>query len=166
MGKIACFVEKYNFSDHREEAALENFKHAAQKLGHRFEFLFRQDISEIPKYDALFIRATTDPLFTAYVASKTAQELGLRVIDDPESICICSNKIHQYELFKRYEVPHIPTIFITKDEFHHSQIKRVFEKLGKPVVIKGPSTCFSRYVEKAACETSFREIAKRFFRKI
>jgi glutathione synthase/RimK-type ligase-like ATP-grasp enzyme len=36
---------------------------------------------------------------------------------------------------------------------------------GKPVVIKAPYTSFIRYVEKAACETSFREVAKRFFKK-
>ena len=39
------------------------------------------------------------------------------------------------------------------------------KNLGKPVVIKAPYTSFSRYVEKAACETSFRDVAKRFFKK-
>ena len=62
-----------------------------------------------PKYDAVFIRATTDPLNTAYVVSKTAWELGMKVIDDPESITICGNKIHQYALFEKYNVPQIPT---------------------------------------------------------
>ncbi len=165
MSKIACFVEKYNFTDPREQAALENFKHAAQQAGAEFNFLFREDIAKIPDYDAIFIRATTDPLFTAYIVSKTAWELGLRVIDDPESIKICANKIHQYELFERHNVPHIPTMFLNRDEFHHKKIEEIFETLGKPVVIKAPYTSFSRYVEKAACETSFREVAKRFFKK-
>ena len=165
MSKIACFVEKYNFSDPREEAALQNFKHAAEESGKEFSFLFREDIAEIPKYNAVFIRATTDPLFTAYIVSKTAWELGLKVIDDPESIQICANKIHQYELFEKYNVPRIPTLFLNKDELHHKRINDIFEALGKPVVIKAPYTSFSRYVEKAACETSFRDIAKRFFKK-
>ena len=165
MSKIACFVEKYNFSDPREEAALQNFKHAAEELGKEFSFMFREDIAEIPKYNAVFIRATTDPLFTAYIVSKTAWELGLKVIDDPESIQICANKVHQYELFEKYNVPRIPTLFLNKDELHHKRINDIFEALGKPVVIKAPYTSFSRYVEKAACETSFRDIAKRFFKK-
>lgn len=165
MSKIACFVEKYNFSDPREEAALQNFKSAAEKAGQEFHFLFREDISDIPKYNAVFIRATTDPLFTAYIVSKTAWELGLRVIDDPESITICGNKIHQYELFEKYDVPRIPTVFLNKEELHHKKITEVFDTLGKPVVIKAPYTSFSRYVEKAACETSFRDVAKRFFKK-
>lgn len=165
MSKIACFVEKYNFSDPREEAALENFKHAAEKAGQEFHYLFREDISDIPRYDAVFIRATTDPLFTAYIVSKTAWELGLKVIDDPESITICANKIHQYSLFEKYDVPRIPTVFLNKEELHHKKISEVFEELGKPVVIKAPYTSFSRYVEKAACETSFRDVAKRYFKK-
>ena len=127
--------------------------------------MFRERISNIPNYDAMFIRATTDPLFTAYVVSKTAWELGLEVVDDPQSIQICGNKIHLYDLFQKHGVPHIPTLFLNKDEAHHKRFLEVFELLGKPVVVKAPYTSFSRYVEKAACETSFREIAKRFFRK-
>lgn len=165
MSKIACFVEKYNFSDPREEAALQNFKKAAEKRGNEFHFLFREDISDVPKFDSVFIRATTDPLNTSYVVSKTAWELGLKVIDDPESITICGNKIHQYALFEKYNVPRIPTVFLNKDELHHKKINDIFEELGKPVVIKAPYTSFSKYVEKAACETSFRDVCKRFFKK-
>jgi len=165
LARIACFVEKYNFSDPREEKALRNFKVAAEKTGHEFSFMFRENISQIPEYDAVFIRATTDPMFTSYVVSRTAAELGLKVVDDPESIQICGNKIHQYALFKKHGIPLIPTIFINKEDLHHKRLVEIFETLGKPVVIKAPYTSFSRYVEKAACETSFREVAKRYFRK-
>ncbi len=165
MSKIACFVEKYNFTDPREEGALQNFKLAAEQSGHEFSFLFRENIEDIPNYDSVFIRATTDPLFTSYIVSKTAWELGLKVIDDPESITICGNKIHQYALFEKYNVPRIPTVFLSKDDMHHKKITEIFDELGKPVVIKAPYTSFSRYVEKAACETSFRDVAKRFFKK-
>jgi len=165
VSKIACFVEKYNFTDPREEGALNNFKRAAEAAGNEFNFLFRENISEIPNYNAVFIRATTDPLFTAYIVSKTAWELGLKVIDDPESIQICGNKVHQYELFEKYDVPRIPTISLNKDELHHKRINEIFDTLGKPVVIKAPYTSFSRYVEKAACETSFKEVAKRYFKR-
>jgi glutathione synthase/RimK-type ligase-like ATP-grasp enzyme len=165
LARIACFVERYNFSDSKESRALENFRRVAHEKGHTFDFMFREGISEIPKYDAVFIRATTDPLFTAYVVSKTAWELGLKVIDDPESIQICGNKIHLYDLFKKYDVPHIPTLFLNKDEIHHKRFLEIFENLGKPVVIKAPYTSFSRYVEKVACESSFRDVAKRFCRK-
>ncbi|MEM2336819.1 MAG: RimK family alpha-L-glutamate ligase [Candidatus Bathyarchaeia archaeon] len=165
MTRIACFVEKYNFTYSDEAEALQTFKQTAEQMGHSFNFLFRSGLSEIPKYDAVFIRATTDPLYTAYVVSKTAWELDLKVVDDPISIRICANKIHQYRLFEKYNVPRIPTLFLNKDEFHHRQIEEIFELFGKPVVIKAPYTSFSKYVEKVSCETSFREVAKRFFRR-
>ncbi len=158
-------MEKYNFSDPREEAALQTFKRTAEKLGNSFHFLFRESISDVDKFDSVFIRATTDPLNTSYVVSKTAWELGLKVIDDPESITICGNKIHQYSLFEKYNLPHIPTVFLNKDELHHKRISEIFDELGKPVVIKAPYTSFSKYVEKAACETSFRDVCKRYFKK-
>jgi len=165
LTRIACFVEKYNFTYSDEAEALQCFKRTAEQMGHEFNFMFRSGLSEIPKYDAVFIRATTDPLYTAYVVSRTAWVLGLRVVDNPESIRICANKIHQYKLFEKYDVPHIPTLFLNKEEFHHRQIEEIFELFGKPVVIKAPYTSFSRYVEKVSCETSFREVAKRFFRR-
>jgi len=165
LGNIACFVERYNFTDPREVGALQNFKLTAEGMGHRFNFVFRENLAELPKHDAVFIRATTDPLYTAYVVSKTAWELGLKVVDDPKSIQVCGNKVHLYELFKRHDVPHIPTIFLNKDEFHHKKILEIFNAFGRPVVLKAPYTSFSRYVEKVACETSFREVAKRFFRR-
>jgi glutathione synthase/RimK-type ligase-like ATP-grasp enzyme len=165
LARIACFVEKYNFSDRREARALDNFRRASEERGHSFDFMFREDMSGISKYDAMFIRATTDPLFTAYIVSRTAAELGLKVVDDPESIQICGNKIHLYDLFEKYDVARIPTVFISKDELHHKRFTEVFRALGKPVVVKAPYTSFSRYVEKVACETSFRDVAKRFLRK-
>jgi glutathione synthase/RimK-type ligase-like ATP-grasp enzyme len=165
LTRIACFVEKYNFTYSDEAEALQCFKRTAEQMGHEFNFMFRSGLSEIPKYDAVFIRATTDPLYTAYVVSRTAWILGLKVVDDPESIRICANKIHQYRLFEKYDVPHIPTLFLNKEEFHHRQIEEIFELFGKPVVIKAPYTSFSKYVEKVSCETSFREVAKRFFRR-
>ena len=165
LANIACFVERYNFADAREEKSLFNFKHTAERMGHRFDFMYRDGIQEIPKYDAVFIRATTDPMYTAYVVSKTASELGLNVIDDPASIQICGNKIHQYALFEKNNIPYIPTIFIDKNDMHHRKLMQIFVSLGKPAVLKAPYTSFSRYVEKVACETSFREVSKRFFRK-
>lgn len=165
MAKIACFVEKYNFADSKEARALQNFKLAAEKMSHEFNFMFKENIPEIPKYDAVFIRATTDPLYTSYIVSKTAWELGIKVIDDPKSIRICGNKVHLYKLFQKFNIPYISTVFLNRDEFHHKQILEIFEAMGKPVVVKAPYTSFSKYVEKVGNETRFRDVAKNFFRK-
>ena len=96
MANIACFVERYTVSRAEELAALANFKMAARDLGHNFDYMFRKDIGKIPQYDALFIRSLTNPMNAAYVASRMAELNGLRVIDDPDSIIVCCDKINMY----------------------------------------------------------------------
>jgi glutathione synthase/RimK-type ligase-like ATP-grasp enzyme len=163
--EIACFVETYNFFDSEEVEALERFQKVAQNLGHSFEFITKRSLQRIPLYDALFIRATTDPSYTAYIASKIAWENGLKVLDDPHSIQVCGNKIHMYKLLQKADVPFIPTIYLTKEELHQKTIEDIFGKLNRPVVLKAPYTSFSKYVEKTESEWGFRRICKRFFRR-
>jgi glutathione synthase/RimK-type ligase-like ATP-grasp enzyme len=162
---IACFVETYNFLDRGEAEALLKFKHVANSMGHNFDFIFKKNLSHIPLYDALFIRAVTDPSYSSYIASKIAWENKLRVIDDPHSIQVCSNKIHMYKLLERFGVPYIPSIYLVKGDLDHKTISKVLQFLGSPVVIKAPYTSFSKYVEKTGSEIGFRKICKRFFRR-
>jgi glutathione synthase/RimK-type ligase-like ATP-grasp enzyme len=162
---IACFVETYNFFDSEESEALERFQKVAESLGHSFEFITKRSLQRIPLYDSLFIRATTDPSYTAYIASKIAWENSLRVLDDPYSIQVCGNKVHMYKLLQKTGVQFIPTLYVTEEVLHSKTIEDIFEKLGKPVVLKAPYTSFSKYVEKTESERGFRRICKRFFRR-
>src|SRR5574341_1516901 len=108
--KIACFVEAYNFRDKSERNALSKFKSAAESMGHDFQFIFKEDIPRVSDYDALFIRATTDPSNSAYVVSRLAEESGLKVIDDPHSIRTCSNKVILHDLFQKNNIPSPKTL--------------------------------------------------------
>jgi glutathione synthase/RimK-type ligase-like ATP-grasp enzyme len=163
--KIACFVETYNFLRKDEAEALNKFKMTAERRGHKFNFIFKKDISKITGYDALFIRATTDPTYTAYMVSRLASENGLKVVDAPKSIEVCANKIDMYGHLERGGVPYIPTVIFTKQDLHSRNIKYLFELFGSPLVLKAPYTSFSKYVEKVASQTGFRMVAKRFFRR-
>jgi glutathione synthase/RimK-type ligase-like ATP-grasp enzyme len=163
--EIACFVEAYNFIDSEEAGALEKFQKVAEGLGHSFEFITKRNLQRIPLYDALFIRATTDPSYIAYIASRMAYENGLRVLDDPRSIQICGNKIHMYKLLQKAGVSFIPTQYVTREELNQRTIESIFDGLGRPVVLKAPYTSFSKYVEKTGSEYGFKRICKRFFRR-
>jgi glutathione synthase/RimK-type ligase-like ATP-grasp enzyme len=162
--KIACFVEAYNFRDKSERNALSRFKSTAESMGHDFQFIFKEDILRISEYDALFIRATTDPSNLAYVVSRLAEESGLRVIDDPHSIRTCSNKVILYDLFRKNNIPSPKTLLFTGD-YSKETVLGIFRSLGSPIIIKTPYTRFSSHVEKANNETEFIEISKRFLRK-
>lgn len=160
--KLACFVEAYNFNDKSERSALMKFRSTAESLGHSFEFIFKDKIHEIPQYDALFIRATTDPGNSAYIASRLAEQHGLRVIDDPHSIRACSNKAILHDLFLKNNIPSPKSVLFTGDE---NTIEEIFDMLGTPVIVKTPYTRFSSHVEKANNREEFIDISKRFLRK-
>ena len=162
--KIACFVEAYNFKDKSERDALFKFKSTAESMGHTFEFIYKEDIARIQEYDALFIRATTDPSNSAYIISRLAEQAGIKVIDDPHSIRTCSNKAILYDLFLKNNIPSPESLLFTGD-YSRRSLDNVFDTLGFPVIIKTPYTRFSSHVEKANNENEFIDISKRFLRK-
>jgi len=165
MADIACFVERYTVSRAEELTALVNFKLAAHELGHRLEYVFRKDIGKITDYDALFIRSLTDPLNAAYVAARTAELHGMKVIDDPDSIIICCDKINMYMHLMRARVPIPDTRFIGKSELDRQAMVQLFEELGPALILKAPHTSFSMHVDKVGSVLEFQEVARRYFRR-
>jgi glutathione synthase/RimK-type ligase-like ATP-grasp enzyme len=133
-------------------------------MGHTVEFIFPVDIKKIPKLDALFIRANTDPMNTTYVAAKMAQMYGIPVIDDPSSIQICADKINMYMHLQKKNVSMPRTKFLRKKELEEVQAGQLFEELGMPLVLKEPSTSFSARVEKVSSVDELLKIARRFFK--
>jgi len=162
--KIACFVEAYNFNDKSERGALSKFKSTAGAMGHSFEFIFKKDIGNIKDYDALFIRATTDPSSSAYIISRLAEQAGLMVIDDPHSIRTCSNKAILHDIFQKNNIPS-PKSRLFSGEYSKESIDNIFMTLGLPVIIKTPYTRFSSHVEKANNEKEFIEVTQHLLRK-
>jgi glutathione synthase/RimK-type ligase-like ATP-grasp enzyme len=161
--KIGCFVEKYSFHTKEEATALDRFKRTAEEKGHSFDYLFKKDLNRIPEYDAVFIRATTDPMNTAYVVSRTADALGKVVIDDPHSIRVCSSKVVLDDLFKQNAIPS-PKSLLFGGDFSDGNLRHIFEYLGFPLVVKAPYTKFSSHVEKVSNEAEFRDVSSRYLR--
>ncbi|HEX3134446.1 MAG TPA: RimK family alpha-L-glutamate ligase [Planctomycetota bacterium] len=165
MARLAIFTERYTIRRAVELTALTNFRIAAAKLGHDCDFLFRSEIMNIPRYDGLLIRALTDSLNTSYVAARLAEVHGLRVIDEPDSIMVCCDKVNMYQHLMRAEVPIPDTCFLTEDEVTIEQAKELFESYGRPLVLKAPNSSFSAYVEKVHDEAAFVKVGKRFLRR-
>ena len=57
------------------------------------------------EFDALFIRETTLVNHHTYRFARRAASEGLVVIDDPESILKCTNKVFLAELLSRHKMP-------------------------------------------------------------
>ena len=165
MGQLGIFVERYTISSSREMNALMRLSQEARRLGHRADFLFRPDMYKIPEYDAIFIRALTDPQNSSYVAARTAQMHGVNVIDDPESIRICCDKVNMYRHLINKSVPMPDTEIIDRHDITHDVAERVLDTFGAPVVLKAPNSSFSMFVEKASTVQEFLPVAKRFLRR-
>jgi glutathione synthase/RimK-type ligase-like ATP-grasp enzyme len=165
MGKIAVYVERSTIASSFEMDSLMRFALVARRLGHWVDFLFRPDMYKIPEYDAVFIRALTDPLNSAYVAARLAEMHGVTVIDDPASIRICCDKIYMYSRLMRAGIPMPETVFLTESELTERRGRQLFEQLGNPLILKAPNSSFSMYVERAHTTGEFLKVGKRYFRR-
>lgn len=165
MAKIAIFTERYTIRSSVELAALTNYRMAAFELGHQLDFLFRHELKYLSNYEAVFIRALTDPLNTSYVVARLAQMNGQRVIDDPESIRICCDKVNMYKRLQNHHVPVFSTLFLNQNEVSKENAREIFETLGIPLVLKAPNSSFSHYVEKVNSPEEFVKIGKKFLRR-
>lgn len=165
MARIAVFTERYTLRSSVEMTALAHFRQAAFELGHQLDFLFRNELKYLGNYEAVFIRALTDPLNTSYVVARLAQMLGLRVIDDPESIRICCDKVNMYQHLLKVGVPIPRTVFLDRENLCSEKAKELLTLLGSPLVLKAPNSCFSQYVEKVTSSEEFLKVGKKFLRR-
>jgi glutathione synthase/RimK-type ligase-like ATP-grasp enzyme len=128
-------------------AALQSFVRAAKHLGMRAEIIGRDAIDRLEQFDALFIRDTTYLEHYTYRFAQRAQALGMVVIDDPESILQCNNKVYLNELLGRHGIPVPKTLMV-----HRDNIGDIAPALGLPCILKQPDGGFSLGVRKASTE--------------
>lgn len=125
--------------------ALQNFIDAADKAGFSTEFITKKDYSRLGEFDALFIRETTSVNHYTYRFARRAQSEGLVVIDDPESILRCANKVYLQELMTVEKVPSPRSLIV-----HAENRNTVSTILGLPCVLKLPDSSFSQGVKKVS----------------
>ena len=123
--------------------ALQKFEKAAQALGMHVEFITRADYGRLAEFDALFIRDTTFVNHYTYRFSRRAAAEGLVVIDDPDSILKCNNKVYLAEILARHRIPAPKTLLV-----HRDNVNQIIPTLDLPCVLKQPDSSFSIGVVK------------------
>lgn len=116
-----------------DEKAIKRFVRAAESMGLDTDLIGRDDYARLAEYDALFIRATTYVNHYTYRFARRAASEGLVVMDDPESIVKCTNKVYLAELLGHHGVPVPKTLMI-----HDDNIDAIPAELGFPCVLKKP----------------------------
>lgn len=132
--------------------ALARFEAAAEALDMGVERITREDAGRLAEFDALFIRETTSVNHHTFRMARRAQAEGLVVIDDPDSILKCTNKVYLAELLARHKVPSPKTMIV-----HAGNVDDIVPTLGMPVVLKLPDSSFSAGVTKVDDAAQVRE---------
>lgn len=148
--------EKMPPSDPR---AIKKFVQAADRLRIHCELIEPKDISLLSRFDALFIRETTDVNNHTYQFASRAHNDGLVVIDDPLSIIRCCNKIFLNDLLMRKKVPLPKTQILVKSR----ELKEV--TLNFPLVVKKPDSSFSTGVKKVENMEALKALLEEFFQE-
>ncbi len=145
---LAMLVNPKEAMSPSDESALKKFEKAGKKHGILVERIGKKDLFRLAEYDALFIRETTAvPHHTYRFARKAASE-GMVVIDDPESILKCTNKIYLASLLNTYKLPAPKTLILNKTK--SQSLQSVVDALGLPIVLKIPDGSFSVGVTKSS----------------
>lgn len=141
-----------------DEKAIKKFVGAAEDLGFGVELISKEDYGRIGEFDALFIRETTAVNHHTYRFARRATAEGLVVIDDPESILRCTNKVFLAELLNRHGLAMPRTLIITSET-----APQVGERIGFPCIIKLPDGSFSHGVKKYDNAAEFEEAVPALF---
>jgi len=128
-----------------DERALRRFERAGEEVGFSVERIEPEDIGRLAEFDALLIRETTSVNHHTFQFARRAQAEGLVVIDDPDSILKCTNKVYLAELLQRHQIAAPKTLLV-----HRDNVDEIQKQLGLPVVLKQPDSAFSVGVVKVA----------------
>ncbi|HVO88800.1 MAG TPA: RimK family protein [Casimicrobiaceae bacterium] len=140
------------------QRALRMFVDMARNMGIRAEILGRHDIERLPQFDGLFIRDTTHLNHYTYQFARRAAAEGLVVIDDPDSILKCNNKVYLNELLTRHHIPVPRTMLVQRDN-----VDEVVPTLGLPLIVKRPDSAFSLGVAKVESRAALDSVLGTFF---
>lgn len=139
--------------------ALEKFVKAAENLNMDATLITRDDIKTLPQYDGLFIRETTGVNHHTYQFSRRGLAEGLVVVDDPNSILRCCNKVYLSDLLQKNNIPTPQTHIITEQNWREQERLMVY-----PCVLKKPDSAFSQGVIKVENKHQFADSVNEFLK--
>jgi len=141
---LAILVNPDEHDPPSNRKAIQKFIAAAEETGFSVEIITKKDYHRVGEFDALFIRETTNVNHHTYRFARRAQSEGLAVLDDPDSILRCSNKVYLQELMTVGRIPAPRSVIV-----HSENQATLGTVLGFPMVLKLPDSSFSQGVVKA-----------------
>lgn len=143
-----------------DEKALQKFIRAAEGLGIGAHLIEKDDFGQIAEFDGLFIRETTSVNHHTYRFARRANAEGLVVVDDPQSILMCTNKVYLAEVLEHNKIPTPKTIVAHKDN-----LDLILREIGMPCILKQPDSSFSQGVVRVDHERDLEKAAQNLLDK-
>lgn len=154
---LAILVDPNEKRPPSNSRAIQRFVRAAEGLDFGVELIGRDDYARLAEFDALLIRETTAVNHHTFRFSRRAAAEGLAVIDDPDSILRCTNKVYLAELLDRNKIAAPKTRIVSNVD----QVETIISELGLPCILKQPDSAFSIGVHKVADRETLRsEVAR------
>jgi glutathione synthase/RimK-type ligase-like ATP-grasp enzyme len=130
--------------------ALKKFLEIAEKMNIYAEIIEPKDLSRLSSFDALFLRQSTEVNNEAYMFARKAQQEGIAIIDYPDAILKCCNKVYMAEALQNANISTPKTVIV-----HSNNRNSVLEQTGLPCVLKAPDSTFSFGVKKAKTKAEY-----------
>lgn len=154
---LAILVDPHEPNAPSNKKALDYFIDAGESIGLNVELIDKNHAKSLAEYDALFIRATTAVDHYTYRFARRGIQDNLVVIDDPQSIVKCTNKVYLAELMRSHNLLTPETRFISKYD-------NVLPTIHFPCVLKKPDSAFSHGVIKLHDMKSLTKALNQFFK--
>ncbi|WKE66924.1 RimK family protein [Gallaecimonas kandeliae] len=160
---LAMLVDPQEKFPPSDTGALKRFIRAGRTLGVQVDLITHKQAARLAEYDGLFIRETTSIHGQSFQMARRAENLGLAVIDTPEAILRCTNKIYLAERLEQAKVA-IPKTRVVQHGDEEALVAAA-QELGFPLVMKIPDGSFSRGVVKAKDMEEVHHHAQAFFKQ-
>ena len=147
---LAILVNTNDKAPPSNPKAIKKFMEIAEKMGFYTEIIGPKDLARLTSFDALLIRQSTEVNNEAYTFARKAQKEDLALVDYPDAILKCCNKVYMAEALENANIPTPKTSIVHKDNMH-----TVLEYTGLPVVLKSPDSTFSFGVKKAKTKQEY-----------
>ncbi len=157
---LAILVNPNDPAPPSNQKALKKFTEVAEKMGFSVEILGPKELSRLSAFDALFIRQSTEVNNEAYAFARKAQQEGLAIIDYPDAILKCCNKVFMAEALQNSGISTPKTLIVHKHNKDH-----VLNEIKLPVVLKSPDSTFSFGVKKAETQEEYTTLVSAMLKK-
>lgn len=157
---LAILVQPNDPAPPSNQKAIKKFVEIAEKMNFYVEVISPKDLSRLSSFDALLIRQSTEVNNEAYAFARKAQQEGIAIVDYPDAILKCCNKVYMAEALTNANIPTPKTLIV-----HKNNIDQVIPYIGLPCVLKSPDSTFSFGVKKAETIEEFEELVGAMLKK-